>query len=394
MRILHVVPSFPPALRYGGPVRAADDMTQALAARGHDVAVFTTDTDGPTARLRVPVGEPVRRGRVDVTYFRARPPHRYTWSPQLARALQREVGRFDVVHVHSVLNHPTTSAARAARRAGVPYVVRPAGMLSGTALRRVYEGVGGFASRARKAAYLRVVERGNLDAAAALHYTTPAEERDAKHLGLRTPAFVEPLGVAAPPPAPPAPWPAGTRAVVYVGRLDPIKGLDALVPALGRILPSRPDVRFVLAGAGDPAYEARVASLLDASGILARTDRLGFVDGDAKAALLAHAAAFVLPSRHENFGLAAAEALAAGAPVVLTPEVGLAPWVEDARSGLVVPREPAALAAALAKLLDEPAEAKAMGERGRRLAAERFAWPAIAARLEARYERILKEASA
>jgi glycosyltransferase involved in cell wall biosynthesis len=116
---------------------------------------------------------------------------------------------------------------------------------------------------------------------------------------------------------------------------------------------------------------------------------LGGVHGADKAALLHHAAALVLPSYSENFGNAVLEAMAAGRPVVVTPEVGLAGVVEETGAGLVAPGDPAALGAALRALLADPARQAEMGRRGAAAAQRRFGWRVIAARMEEVYSAVL-----
>src|SRR5262245_57244797 len=97
MRILHVIPTYLPAVRYGGPAVAVDGLCRALADRGHDVHVFTISVDGPND-LAVPIGVPIERNGVQVTYFQSRQLRRLYWSRDLARALAREIGQFAVVH--------------------------------------------------------------------------------------------------------------------------------------------------------------------------------------------------------------------------------------------------------------------------------------------------------
>jgi glycosyltransferase involved in cell wall biosynthesis len=113
------------------------------------------------------------------------------------------------------------------------------------------------------------------------------------------------------------------------------------------------------------------------------------VQADDKAALMAGAALLVLPSYSENFGNVVIEAMAAGRPVIVTREVGAAEAVADAQAGLVVDGDSGELAAALTRLLSRPALREERGARGRAAARERFAWPAVAARMEAMYASLL-----
>ena len=231
MRILHVVPTYLPAWRHGGPIRAVHGLCRALAARGHEVTVFTTDVHG-RGRLQVPLGKPVTIDGVEVRYFPVLPPARLYLSPRLGRAARDEVSRFDAVHLHSVFLWPTSAAARAAERADVPYVLSPRGMLVPELIRS--------RGRWRKLAWLALAERRTLERAAALHATSGLEAADAARLGFPLPPVaVVPNGID------PAPWDGdlaalspAVRAVVegapfllFLGRLSWKKGLDRLIPA-------------------------------------------------------------------------------------------------------------------------------------------------------------------
>src|SRR4030095_10027708 len=168
LRLLHVVPTYLPALRYGGPIRSVHALCRALAADGHDVHVFTTSVDGP-GDSDVALEQPVDLEGVKVTYFPSRRLRRLYWSPPMRRALAASVGGFDVGHLHAVYLWPIWAAARAAHAHGVPYVISPRGMLVPELIRRK--------SRWVKAAWIALVERGNLEAAAPIHATAAGDGR-------------------------------------------------------------------------------------------------------------------------------------------------------------------------------------------------------------------------
>src|SRR5262249_34765596 len=129
----------------------------------------------------------------------------------------------------------------------------------------------------------------------------------------------------------------------------------------------------------------------DAAGLADRVLWLGHVDGARKQAVLAAADVFVLPSFSENFGIAAVEALLAGVPCVLSEDVAIARTIEGAGAGMAVRPEPAAVALALARILElgptpHQGVAHAMGQRARQLAQEDFSASVMARRLIALYE--------
>ena len=128
MRILHVVPTYLPATRYGGPIYSVHGLCRALVRRGHEVHVLTTNVDGAGVS-GVPLDRPVDLDGVQVRYFPVPFLRRLYWSPQMATATDARMAESDVLHCHSVFLWPTWMAARAARRARVPYVCAPRGML-------------------------------------------------------------------------------------------------------------------------------------------------------------------------------------------------------------------------------------------------------------------------
>ena len=362
MHILHVVPTYLPATRYGGPIFAVHGLCKALAARGHEVEVFTTNVDGDGVS-DVPLGTAAERDGVNVRYFPSTLRRLY-YSPAMRKALLARAGEFDLVHAHSVFLWPTACAARAAHRAGVPYVISPRGMLVPELIQRK--------SRLAKMAWISLVERRNFLRACAIHFTSDRELDDARRLGVSVPrAAVVPNGIDI-PPLPDEP--RDPSLVLYLGRINWKKGLDRLVDAVARL----GGARLVIAGRDDEGYA-------DTLPCHDRVTFVGEVAGAAKEHLLATAAVLVLPSISENFGNAVLEAMAHATPVIVTPGVGLARDVEEAGAGIVTDGAPATLAEAIERLLgDEPRRA-AMGVRGRALVENRFGWDRVAQEMETLY---------
>jgi glycosyltransferase involved in cell wall biosynthesis len=381
VKILHVVPTYLPAWRHGGPILAVHGLCKALVARGHEVTVFTTDVHG-RGRLDVPLGRPVGIDGVEVRYFPVRTPRRLYWAPGLAAAARKEAARFDAIHLHSVFLWPTSAAARAAERAGVPYLLSPRGMLVPELIRS--------RGRWRKLAWLALAERRTLERAAALHATSPLEAADLARLGFPLPpAFVVPNGIA------PEPWegdlaalsPAvralveGPPFLLFLGRLSWKKGLDRLIPGLAAL----PGTLLAVAGNDEEGIRPSLERLAHGSGVADRVRFLGPVHGTDKAALLHRGAALVLPSRSENFGNVVLESWAAGRPVAVTPEVGLAATVRETGAGIVVDED---LGTSLRDFLDNPVGLDAMGRLGVAAVRERFGWEPVAREMEDLYGRM------
>ncbi len=384
MRILHVVPSYLPAVRYGGPIQSVHGLCRALAARGNDVHVFATNVDGPYDSA-VPLEQPVELDGVRVWYFPSKRLRRLFWSPPLKRALERELPGFDLAHLHSVFLWPTWAAARAAGRLGVPYVVAPRGMLVRDLIRR--------RSWLVKSLWLALIERGNLEGASAVHATSEIEATELRAFGWRLPpVHIVPNGIdpadataatAAPSPAV-ARVLAGGPYVLFLGRLSWKKRLDRLIDAMKDV----PGVRLVIAGNDDEGVLPALRRWIEEAGLTERTALLPFyVTGADKRALLEGAQVFAMPSLSENFGIAALEAMAAGCPPVMTEGVGLSTDVGRAHAGLVVAE--ADLSRAIGRLVGDEGLRRALGANARRFALERFGWDRIAGEMEAVYRGLI-----
>lgn len=374
MKIAHVIGSIDPA--YGGPPGVVMRIAAAQAAKGHSVHIVSyadaeaeprihralIDVPGLLAVERHLLPEPGRGERV------------------LAHAARRPLAAIiagaDAVHLHGVWEPILRQAAGVARAMDIPYCVRLAGMLDPWSLRQKYW---------KKRIALALGYRRMLDEAAFIHVLNDDEARLLAPLKLRAPTRTIPNGIFLDEiePLPPKgsfssrhPALAGRRYVLFLSRLHTKKGLDYLVDAYARLAPAWPDVDLVVAGPDDGA-EAALRSAVANHGLGTRVHLVGGLYGREKIEALCDAACFCLPSRQEGFSVAITEALACGAPVVISKECHF-PEVATAGAGVVVDLEADAVAAALSSILADTAMADAMGAAGRTLVAQRFTWPAIA----------------
>ena len=383
MKVLHVIPSV--SAVHGGPTIALQSMTRALQDAGVEVHVATTDDDG-AGHLRVPLNTQVAYDGVP-HYFFARQTQFYKFSLPLTRWLRNHVRDYDVLHLHALFSYSTMPAAFFAHRARVPYVLRPLGTLNRYGMTQHH-------ARVKKISY-PLIEQRIIQNAARMHYTSAQEEIEAKALGATQRAVVIPLGIDTEAYADLK----RTRAagdsrvrILFLARLDPKKGLERLFSAFARALEKFPRAELVIAGDGDDAYVSAVKARADALHIAHAVEWRGFVSGEAKRTVLAECDFFVLPSYSENFGLSVVEAMAAGLPVVVTPEVGIANEIAEARAGMIAENENA-LSDALNVLCCEDVLRAAMGARARALAAQKFSVRAMTRALIDLYETIRVEAS-
>ncbi len=380
MRILHVVASLAP--RHGGPTRAALGMVAALRAEGADAALLSSNDD-LGGELPVPLKTWTTNEGVPVIYLpriRARQ-HTlvgFTYTPGMAGWLRRHVKEYDFVHVHTVFSHPANVAMREARRAGVPYAVRPLGQLCRwSMLQRAWV----------KRLQMALVTRRNINGASFIHATTPMEAVEMAELGFRSPCRVLPHGIDLPPLFPGARedlrrelgLKESERVLVFMSRFHEKKGIELLLDACFGLR----DVRLVLAGSGEADYEALLRQKSADLGLADRVQWRGFVQGDAKWRLLQGADLFVLPSYSENFGIAVLEASACGLPVLISDQVALAEDVLRLGLGHVCSLED--LKPCLGRLAADMEALLPIRHRARQVVAEHFSWPAAARRLMAEY---------
>lgn len=372
MRVLHVIPAV--AARYGGPSEAIAPMCAALNRRGIDTLTLTTSADGPRA-LDVALAQPTTWKGTPALFFERNLSEAFKYSRRLASWARAHTREFDIVHVHGALSHAPLAAAAAARHSSVPYIVRPLGTLASWSLGE---------KPWRKRLLLALGAQRMLQRATAIHCTSDEERDDVRaRLGLSQ-GVVIPLGVDVVPGDETAVGPDRAPVVLFMSRLHPKKQvarlIDAFAAARARIAPAW---TLVIAGDGDAEYVAT----LKAHAARVAGDAIefaGWVSGDRRRELLNRAALFALPSEHENFGLAALEAMAAGVPVVLSPRVELAGAVISAGAGWISRTDGAALAETLADAMADAEMRRRRGAAARQLAGG-YSWDRVAERLEILY---------
>lgn len=358
MKVLHIAPMFYPAHYYGGPIQSVYDLCRHVARLGAEVRVLTTNANGPTADLPVPSGvEQHLDDGVRVTYCRRLLAQAV--APSMATRLAAKIRWADVVHITAVYSFPVIPALLACRMLDKPVVWSPRGSL------QRWSGSRRVPLKNAWDHFCRVVKPRRV----VLHVTAQqeAEESTARYPGV--PTAVIPNGVEIPEAVQHAEN-TGTLRLIYLGRIDPKKGLENLLDAceaLGDML----DWSLSIAGTGDPDYVQTIAARIDRLGLAHRARMLGAVLGEAKRRLFENADLIVTPSHTENFGNVVAEALAHGVPALASrgtpwrelPERGCGDWVDN---------DPASLCAAMLQMSRMPL--REMGQRGREWMIRDFSW--------------------
>ncbi len=382
MKILHIVPTYVPAYRYGGPIESVHALNKALVAAGDEVTVLTTNVNG-AEDLDVPLGRAVDMDGVKIFYFPTRFPRAWYYSPAMRDAAEKMAPDFDVIHETSVFLYQSFLARRLAEKFKKPFVISPRGSLM--------KGTLGLKGTLKKKIYISLIERKNLLVSSFLHFTAEPEREEYDASGLPkkksvvVPNIIEPnvsapllifrekFGIA-----------PGKKVILSLGRLNWKKGFDTLVPAFAAVSRDFPEALLIIAG-GDDGYKKDIERMVLSHHLSGAVIFTGPLKGEEKEAAYRESNVFVLPSYSENFGMSAGEAMRAGLPVVVTPGVAIALDIEKAGAGKIAEKNPDAVAGALLSLLRNPEEAKEMGKRGRELVKSRFSPRAVAEAMRSAY---------
>jgi glycosyltransferase involved in cell wall biosynthesis len=392
MRILHVTPYFAPAWDYGGPVRVSYEVLRRLVAMGHKVTVLTTDAHSLTSRRPVTdfpedvEGIEVYRVRTISNWLAAR--RTLFIAPGTRRLLRRRIRDFDIAWLQDFYTPQNLWAATEARRAGVPYVMRPAGSL--LSYRQQQQ------KALPKRAFALAGGRRMIAGAAALVVSSEAERDDRAGWPAQPQRVVLiPNGVCIEEVDDP-PAPGQFRAelgiapsrpmVLFAGRLHWIKGLDVLLQAFA-LLDDLPDAVLVVAGP-DEGFLGTAHKLVADLGLGARVLFTGMLDRGRLLRAYTDADTMVLPTRSENFGITVLEACAMGAYVITTPACGFQRF-RDWGAGDIVDCAADAVAGAIRRVLGDPEARQRARQRGPEMVRAEFTWERIAGKYEELLESIV-----
>ena len=395
LRVLHVTPYAAEAWAYGGIPRIASTLTRALAQRGHDVTVCTTDACSKATRLASPDDRhrrrpwPAHRSTTRVmTHVFPNVSNRLAYDWQfftpigLGRFLGQHAGRFDIAHLHACRNLPGVIAAKHLQRCGVPFVLAPNGTAPRIERRQtakwVFDQIAGHRVMRQAACVLAV---------------TDAERRQLLDVGvpervirvIPNPVDVDEFS------SPSAPGRFRQRLgigraplVAFLGKLTPRKKTDDLVKAFAQL--RRTDARLVIAG-NDMGAEGRTRAVARDCGVTQRTVFTGLLREADRLELLADADVVVYPSSDEIFGLVPLEALLSGTPVVVADDSGCAEVVAVTGGGQVTPLGDArAIARAIERVLEAPAMWQERVTQATGYIRNTYGGPAVSAQLEGLYE--------
>jgi glycosyltransferase involved in cell wall biosynthesis len=380
LSVLHVAPTIG---RADGISTATLNMILAFQRAGLRASLLTAELPGTQLHNQV--------GRLDgANVLKASVPSpigRYPFG--FLRLLAKKAAEVDLVHIHGLWRYPTLVGGPALRRAGVPYVVSPHGLLMPEALGRhnVRKAVAYRFAEGRTLRRAALVIADGVREAEALRVWEPRLECAIVQLAVDTDAFAPGVddrhGVS-----------GASKHLLTVSRLHPLKRILELVEAFGRVAAVHRDWDLVIAGPEDDAgYRERIEVMASTLGISRRVQLVGRLEGAALVESYRAADVFVLPSTSESSGLSVVEALSIGIPVIATTGT---PWAEITaeRCGWWIDPGLEAMAAALDLAMKvEPRARQDMGVRARSLALRRYSLESLRGRLVNAYHRALANAT-
>lgn len=363
--------------RSGGPSRVVTELADALVASGLDVSLVfggserSTDDVLPAKATACPTG---------TLRFR----NRALWTADYAgtiRTVLKTTGP-QLIHDNGLWSQTNFVAARFAASQGIPLIISPHGMLEPWALSH---------RRARKTVAMFLYQRALLEAARLFVVTSDSEWQSIRRAGFRQPVAVVPPGIAMPRTRAQHDPQACGRRILFLSRLHPVKGLLPFIDAWQQA--RRPGWKVIVAGPDEAGHRADIERHLQATSLTQDFEFVGEVAGTDKQSLFESADLFVLPSFSENFGVAIAEAMAYGLPVLTTQgtpwsvleRIRAGWWVEVGKEGLIN-----GLRRALAT---DSQERAAMGSAGRTYAQEQLGWSRAARHIAEAYDWTLGSAS-
>jgi glycosyltransferase involved in cell wall biosynthesis len=394
MRILNVTESYAPFYEFGGPPAKVEALSRGLAERRNQVTVLTADwgvekriagTAQAGAFQRSAYGLTREDRGVKAIYLPTWLRYRATsWNPAIGRFLQARLSEFDVAHIFGLYDLLGPAVSKACRKRKLPYVVEPIGMfvpiVRNVRIKRLYHS---FYGKEMLEGAARVIATSEQEAHELTVGGIPKEKIELRRNGVMKPervlergTFREPRGIS-----------AEALVVLFLGRLNEKKSPELLLKSFAALPEEMKKQRaqLVYAGPDEGGMEQRLRSKAGELGIAERVQFTGAIFGEEKWAAYRDADVFVLPSQNENFGNTAAEAVAAGTPVIVTENCGVAPLLKEA--GLIIRHDEKELTFALRTLLEDGALRGRLSAQGINAAA-RIGWDEPVAQTEILYRKL------
>jgi len=391
MKILQVIPYFPPAYAFGGPVKVAYQISRELIKRGHEVVVYTTDAKDFDSRLEVDSSIPVEGMRV----------HRFRnlsstlvkklklfITPQLVSFAREEVKNFDIIHLHEYTTFQNIVIHYYARKYNVPYVLQAHGSLlrigAWQKLKWVYDILFGY----------RLLR----DASRVIALTQVETDQYRRMCVSEEKIAIIPNGIDLSEYAELPPKgsfkkkfniPENRKIILYLGRIHKTKGIDLLIKAYAYLKNEMKDRDTILVIAGpDDGYLSEARNLANSLGLYNSVMFTGFISNEDKLKALVDTEMFVTPSFY-GFPMTFLEACAVGTPIVTTSLGDTLEWI-DGNAGYIAQPTPSDLAEAIYRIISDNRLRRRFSKNCIEIVKSEFSIEKVVERLEKVYEEVVK----
>lgn len=388
LKLLHIIPSYYPALKYGGPLESVRALNIALAGKGVHIDVITTSV-GINIDLKLEIGSWKDDSGVRVKYFPSYFYEHFTFSPGLFFSVLNEVKKYDLVHITAFWNFPVFAGSFACLLKKKPYIISPRGVL--------YEDAINIKSKYIKKTYYELIAKHYLNSASAVHFTTEHEREGlAKFIKLMNDSFVVPNGIDL---AKYKNLPNkgsfrkkfsisnDKKIILFLGRIHKQKGIDLLINSFEECVKNCSDLLLVVVGSGDENYVNSIKRTLNEKGIIQNTLFTGFLKSNEKLAAYIDSDIFILPSYFENFGMSVIEAMACGVPVVVSNQVGISKDIEIYNAGTVVGTNVQSICKGVKQILENPSLSKELTNNAKELLLRNYEISNVADKMISAYEK-------
>ena len=386
MKILFLIPYL--GFSYGGTSRVVIELAKSLGVLGPCIDVVATNANAAAA-LDVPLQKWLEQDYFRVQYFPTWHRHDLIVSPSLIQWLIRHIKDYGIVHTHTLFAPLVSFTHTLCRYHKIPYVITPHGMLDPWALSH---------KAWKKRIYYSLFERPALKQASAVQVLSSSEKEQVSKLGYSQTIFI-PNGIHKEDfeslPCPDLlyqkfPHLQDKKLILFLGRIDPKKGLDLLAPVFARVHAIFPDTHLVIAGPDSINFLTTVKSYFKDANCLNNVTFTSMLSGSIKYSALNAADIYVSPSYSEGFSLSVLEGMAAGLPCIITENCNF-PEARAAKAAYVVQTHADDISDALVNCLQNCREAKALGNTARNFIFQNYTWKASSQKLLNAYEKILEK---
>jgi glycosyltransferase involved in cell wall biosynthesis len=384
MRILIFTPYI--GSQYGGTSKAVKELVEAVSSFGVRVDLVTTNANH-SEKLSVPIHKWIENNHYRIQYFRCWNRNDFIISLPLIGWLIHHIKDYDIVHTNTVFAPIVSFVHWLCRLHRIPYIITPHGMLEPWALS--YKAW-------KKRFYYNLLEKPVFQRSSAIQVIANSEATNVKSLGFKN-AVIIPNGInrqefiSQPDPEvfyKKFPSTRSKTLILFLGRIDPKKGLDLLAPAFAQVHKLFPHTHLVLAGPDIIGFLPKVENYFIQAGCIDYVTFTGMLTGKLKSAALAAASLYVAPSYSEGFSMSVLEGMASGLPCVITTGCNF-PEAEIAKAAHIVDINTDAIADGLIQCLSYPQKAQAMGNRARDFIFQNYTWDCAAEKLIQVYKAIL-----